>query len=624
MHRIIQLKSSHIFLFFIITLQVGITGCNRRSEKVVNELSAATYTSTTTTQLAPREATHIIRLHVVVDRAYRREQLRWRDRVEETIQFASDELFLLFRVRLEVTSIDEWDYDSKDTSLRQVLRDVRAAYPVNAEREDRVLALTSALPSPSNNQHKLGVAYELGEHLVLRGMQDFQEQEWIKQTLTIRTKHLSDKIYKERYKHKQITVLLHELGHTFGAMHITDPEQIMSSFYDHKSNGFAPINTILLEEAFKLDQEMGQQPHQRWQQAMIDMIVSMREQRDPLLSQIPGAELDDITSHHKKPRPEQAPNPHYDTLVKAQKALNNDDLQLTWETLEPLLALEKPPYDAIRLGCYTQFSMHQENIETEHPLLHKLCLQLSKISDDVEPTNFALFALSNHLLSQDEYTKAFVYAQMLEENLNAQSHVTSEQWLDHALTYKNLGALTYAEKLTQKAGMTSEAAELRQQIRYRRHTHGIFDLKPEQENLAYALVQDLYKAHHDKKPKDEEIALKKLEQLYPDSALLHSARCAHAMNKRKRASIKKFCTIAAQKVPQNAKAHYGLGVSYLIYGKDKKAVASLKHSIELEPELHDTWKVLARHYKETNNTEALGDLQKRYKERFDEELTWTW
>ncbi len=215
----------------------------------VEELSAANYEATATSsrqRSTSRGDAHVIRLHVMVDEAYRREHLRWQDRIEEQVAASSKELRAQFNVELEIVAIQEWTHDGSTQQLSEVLAALRAERPVG-DSEDRVLAFTSSLPSPSSQQHQLGIAYELGEHMVLRGMQDHAEREFIEETLSLRKKHLSDAIYRQRLEHKRTTVLIHELGHSFGALHVKSPGQIMSPAYDHKTQRFSLINAELLE-----------------------------------------------------------------------------------------------------------------------------------------------------------------------------------------------------------------------------------------------------------------------------------------------------------------------------------------------------------------------------------------
>lgn len=593
------------------------SGCTR-SRDVVDNLTAASYSGPSVVNTSSRAPTHTIRVRVVVDASHRREQLRWRARARETIEAASDELRAQFGVAIEVISIEEWDYDGTNQPLEDVLRALASAYPTVATREDRVLAITSSLATPTVAQHELGMAYEHGEHLVLRGMQDHMEQELIEASLDRSKRHLGDAIYHDRITHKRTTVLLHELGHTYGAMHTRDDGQIMSPGYDHKITAFCPINTILLEEAFRLDARLGAAPHLQWKQAMLAELVKLDAQQEPLLSQIPRQEIERAIGREERTR--HAATSHDTLLRDAEDATRRGDHEQAWAHLSPLLAEdEQISSRAAYLACFTQHKLASQ----DHALLELWCTRAIEHAVHLpENVAFAAHVLAIQELERGKTLSAFALVQRLESALQELDETNHERWMAVALLYSASGALSHAERLSALAGMTRDASRLKEAIAYDRHRFSMFDLEPDDEPAIYQIARNLDKALHEDNVPAAEGVMKQLEALAPDTSTALVARCQVAIFKNDSAKMARACEVAAREVPLAAMAHYGLAVSQLVHHDEKAAIASLERSIALAPELEIHWKVLARHYEQRHSKKALEALRRAYSDRHQRDPPW--
>jgi hypothetical protein len=85
----------------------------------------------------------------------------------------------------------------------------------------------------------------LGRHIVLRTMDDVAELRALEGFDTLDPAERS-RLYQQRKRHKETTVLLHEIGHTLGALHTREPLELMYPTYDNDMQAFAPANIELM------------------------------------------------------------------------------------------------------------------------------------------------------------------------------------------------------------------------------------------------------------------------------------------------------------------------------------------------------------------------------------------
>jgi predicted Zn-dependent protease len=115
----------------------------------------------------------------------------------------------------------------------------------DAKDVDFVVALVAASPVVTLSFHDLGRANVLGKHVVVRTMDDAAELRALEGFDTLSADERS-KLYQQRKRHKEMSVLLHEIGHALGALHTRDNYDLMHPSYDNHMQGFAPANLELM------------------------------------------------------------------------------------------------------------------------------------------------------------------------------------------------------------------------------------------------------------------------------------------------------------------------------------------------------------------------------------------
>jgi hypothetical protein len=148
-------------------------------------------------------------------------------------------------VHLAIDGMVAWDPGPIDDDLQASMQAV--AKNDAGKDADWVLGLVGGLPKYTLSFHQLGLGIVLGKHIVLRSGTDLVEHDSIEKALDELSPSERLQLVHERRRHRAVAVLLHELGHTLGAIHDTTPHTLMLPIYDPKMSGFGPTASALLQ-----------------------------------------------------------------------------------------------------------------------------------------------------------------------------------------------------------------------------------------------------------------------------------------------------------------------------------------------------------------------------------------
>jgi tetratricopeptide (TPR) repeat protein len=185
--------------------------------------------------LQRRQDVRPVRVRIHADPDYRATAVRWQERVRGLVADLNQFLGPTFGVRFDIESLRAWDDLPRGASAGQALELLEKHDP--GTDVDWVVAFIAPLPLLSTSMHELGMARDLGAHLVLRGMTDPEEARAIKR-LDLGAAE-TDKLYAVRKWHKEITVFLHEWAHTLGAVHSSHENSVMNPTYAVQATGFS-------------------------------------------------------------------------------------------------------------------------------------------------------------------------------------------------------------------------------------------------------------------------------------------------------------------------------------------------------------------------------------------------
>ncbi len=162
------------------------------------------------------------KIRVWADDQYRAQNVRWQQSFEGPLELTNLVLTSLFGLRL-VPEFHAWDRHVAGSTIGADLEALAERDP--GHDVGLVVGLTSALPLVSTAFDELGAAEVGGRHLIVRGYADLEERERSREAW----RH-----------HKTAVVLLHEIGHAFGAGHDIGEDTIMSASYSHRADAFSP------------------------------------------------------------------------------------------------------------------------------------------------------------------------------------------------------------------------------------------------------------------------------------------------------------------------------------------------------------------------------------------------
>lgn len=182
---------------------------------------------------AAQKPVRTLRLLVLVDGSYVKAYPAWKPRLGRIIRRASDELERRLGLRLAVTEYLPWVYTGKLTSGRQAWQHLARTPLVSADLVVGYTAATLPQPGPAGRL-ELGNASAFGRQALVADVG-------------------GDEALAAR-------VLIHELGHVFGAFHVADPQCVMQPAANAVPNEwqFAPqVEEIWRQSLVRFDPRRG-------------------------------------------------------------------------------------------------------------------------------------------------------------------------------------------------------------------------------------------------------------------------------------------------------------------------------------------------------------------------------
>lgn len=172
------------------------------------------------------------------------EVVEWRRQLADLVDEANRVIGPTLNARLEIERAEPWSPRSGDDDLSALGAELAARDPGSGV--EWVIALAASLPRIEQSFHQLGLGHVHGKHFVMRAMNDAREYAAIERELSRVDELERRKLYRARKRHKAVTVFLHELGHTLGAMHEPDAATIMHASYSARVEGYSAATAGLM------------------------------------------------------------------------------------------------------------------------------------------------------------------------------------------------------------------------------------------------------------------------------------------------------------------------------------------------------------------------------------------
>ncbi len=169
----------------------------------------------------------------------------WPHQFSRYLDIVNDVLARDHGVKLEVVDARPWPSTPTHEDLSVLLAELRQTDP--GDSVSWVVGLAGQVPRIEGDFRKLGNAYVLGKHLMMRTPSDPAERQAIEDSLNELDENERERLYRKRRTHRAASVLLHELGHTLGCVHLQDEGAFMNPFYNEKMRGFSEANDALVQ-----------------------------------------------------------------------------------------------------------------------------------------------------------------------------------------------------------------------------------------------------------------------------------------------------------------------------------------------------------------------------------------
>jgi len=542
-----------------------------------------------------------------------RAQTRWKDEINEQIDYVNQLLTPLLGARLQVEAWRDW---SRVGEPHQAL-----AQLAEADKGDGVTWVIGYIAPPdtaSKAMAELGFGEPLGHYIVVRGWAERQESEALAGSLPDLKETERTEVIAAHRRHKQTVILLRALATTLGGIAETDPSWLLHPSYSKKQVGFSDRNRELMTLA--LDARLADETEQVVAKKLLEAIEKTQWGGWIASSQ------DEVTKRMRNV---------LDQAKAGKTAVEIPPAAYDQYSRIKTLALQKKTQDAL---------LELENLLTAYPgnaAMHMLRCEIMlaaakdpKASDQARAACKRVIDLapgdpSPHLAIGETLLKAGDVKAARAEFLLAEGKIDNlregkeDAWRRLIAHYQGMGALTWTDEAIKRAKLENDPVAVQiAQVRARYGVpRGSKVVAPEQEAALVAAVRAALDLIYASKYGDAERTLAAAEKKWPGAAGLSGARCDLGIRMGQIEAARAACAKALAIDPQASWALYLSGILALRDARGTKAgIEKLKRAIEIDPELGQAWRTLSKAYARTKDTAARDQLAKDYQARFGQPL----
>ncbi|MCW5805410.1 MAG: hypothetical protein KIT31_23775 [Deltaproteobacteria bacterium] len=559
-----------------------------------------------------------VKVHVYADAGYRA-QTRWKEEIAEQLDYASQLLVPLAGVKLALDgAVVEWDRPGDPKDALKALAE--------ADKGDEVvwvIGYVTPADAASKAMEELGQAEPLGRHVIVRAWNELKETEALAKRLPDMKDAERTEVLGAHRRHKQTVVLLHMLAATLAAIGETDPAWIQHPTYSSKMVGFSERNRELItlgvdgrladtakeELAKKLLGAIEKTPWGGWVPADHEQVsATLRNIIDATKSgrtadAVPVAAFDQFNRIRELAKRGRAP----DALIELDNLLTAYPGNAAMHQLKCEIMLARPVEKgqppsiadkATRTAC-----ARASDLAPGDPTVHLTLAEALARANDPKGARAELVAAEGKIANLKEGR--------------------DDAWRKIIAMYTTMGSLTWTEEALAKAKLDKDPAAAH--IAQTRARYGIARgakfVTPDQEAALVAAVRGALDLVYASKFGEAGAALAAAEKKWPGAPGLAAARCDLALRSNDVDGARAACSRALAADPNQSWALYLTGVILLREGGTTRAgIDKLKKAIEVDPELGQAWRTLAKAYARSKDKAALEQLGKDYAAKFGQPL----
>lgn len=559
----------------------------------------------------------VAKIRVYADEAYRSKHQRWQTQFGEELDYANQYLQPLLGLQLE-PEYKAWDREG-DTPLRITLDELTKLDA--GDDVAWVIGLTGSLESVSDITDELGLSYVLGSHIVLRGYSDVKEREQFEKALPDMSASDREEVHDARRRHKQTVLLVHELGHTLGAIHETDETWIMYPQYSTKQATLSDRNRELMMLAIPdhiLPKKSRDIP------GTAAKLAESIETNDwgGWVAQDKSDEVDQLHHLVDASKTEQTasdvPSPIVAQYDHARELAMRQDWDDALAELEPIIAAYPANATLRLLRC--EIELHKAG-----PKLDAAKEACDRAIDLAQGDPRPHITIAAAYLANNDIAGARAQLEQAEAKISNLPK-PADGWRQMAVIYQSMGALTWAEAAAAKGGDPDSpvlAWAKTTRARYGVPASGKGAVKPEDEAAAVTAVRQILDAVYATKFADAAKAAKTAAKRFPHLPGLDAATCDLDLRQEQLGSAKKKCQAAIAAYPDASWAQYLLGIIIMrgtSSSDTKDGIAHLKLAIAADPDLSQAWRALDKAYYRAKDADAAKKLETDYEARFGSPL----
>jgi tetratricopeptide (TPR) repeat protein len=500
--------------------------------------------------------TRAAKLRIWADQEYRAQNPRWQEDLDDYVAYANRVLIPMLGVGL-VPEYREWDHRVQGDELAGEL-----AALVQTDPGDDVMwvvGVTAGAGGDSTSFERLGSAH-LG-HVLVRGYVEGEQRKALERAFPEASADERRDAVVARRRHETTVVLLHQLAHSLGALHESEPDGIMSASY-------SPAAVASIDEGNR----------RRMLSALDERLAAGKRYRE------------------------------------AERLLAGGDAAGAAVVLAPVLPLYPARVKPRVLRCRIELAQGRAQDAGT----------IAACDDAAASGVESAVVVATARRGAGDIAGAQRTLAVAEERLaGVAPDKAADTWLAMAGEYREIGALTRAENALGKAGAGAADHGIAAWAATTRARYGIprdgmrWNLALDDEPAAVAAVRNAFALVNASEWGAAATAIDDAERRWPALPGVLTARCALEFRRDAIAAARRFCERALAQ-GGSSWALYLLGTMELQTGRGSAAagMAHLRQAIARDPELEQAWRKLARVLEKARATTELEQLRRDYRARF--------